>query len=79
MILFFEGTGIWLGVFLVSASVWDSRNWNFYVKSLRSSAVFGGRLQRPSSCLIRSEPRRERGLGLGETSEKLQKCCILRR
>ena len=30
--------------FFVSASVWDSRNGNFSVKSLRSSAVFGERL-----------------------------------
>ena len=59
--------------FSVSASVWDARNWNFSVKSLRSSAVFGGRLQRPSPCLIRSAPRRERGWMLSETSEKLQK------
>ena len=33
----------------------------FSVKWLRSSAVFGGRLQRPSPCRIRSAPRRERG------------------
>ena len=45
---FFEGTGIWSPVFFVSASVRDSRNWNFSVKPLRSSAVFGGRLKRPS-------------------------------
>ena len=70
MIPFFEGTGIWSGVFFVSASVWDSRNWNFSVKSIRSSAVFGGRLQRPSPCLIRSAPRRERRWGLNETCEK---------
>ena len=38
--------------FCRSASVWDSRNWKFLVKSLRSSAVCGGRLQRPSPCLI---------------------------
>ena len=40
------------------------------VKSLRSSAVFGGRLRRPSPCRIRSAPRRERGQTLSETSEK---------
>ena len=45
----------------------------FSVKSLRSSAVFGGRLQRPSPCLIRSEPRRERVWMLSETSEKRTK------
>ena len=67
IIIVFEGTGIWSGVFLVSTSVWDSRNWNFLVNSLRSSAVFGGRLQRPSPCLVRSAPRRERGWGLSET------------
>ena len=61
IILFFEGTGIWSGIVFVSASVWDSRNWNFSVKSVRSSAVFGGRLQRSSPCNICSAPRRERG------------------
>ena len=76
---FFEGTGIWSGVFFVSSSVWDSLNWNFPVKSLRSRAVFGGRLQLPSPCLIRSETRRERGWRLSEISEKWQKCCVLRR
>ena len=70
MILVFEGTRIWSGVFFVSASVWDSRNWNFSVKSICSSAVFGGRLQRPSPCLIRSAPGRERGQTPSETSEK---------
>ena len=76
IILFFEGARIWSGVFFVSASVWDYRNWNFSVKLIRSSAVFEGRLQR-SPCLVRSEPRRERRWGLGKTSEKLRKCCIL--
>ena len=61
MILFFEGTGNWPGVFFVLASVRDSRSWNFSIKSLRSSAFFGGRLQHPSPCLIRSAPRRIRG------------------
>ena len=45
----------------------------FSVKWLRSSAVFGGRLKRPSPCRIRSAPRRERGRMPSETSEKLQK------
>ena len=58
-IIFFGG--IWSGVFFVSAPVWDYWNWYFSVKSLLSSAVFGERLQRPSPCLIRSAPRRERG------------------
>ena len=79
MVLFFEGTGIWSQGFFSSQPQWDSRNWNFSVKSLRSSVVFGGRLQRPSPCLIRSEPRREREWRLSETSEKLRKCCIMRR
>ena len=35
-------------------------DWNFPVKSLCSSAVFGGRPQHPSPCPIRSAPRRER-------------------
>ena len=53
---------LWIrsGVIFVWASVWDSRNWNFSVKLLRTSAVFGGRLQRPSPYLVRSAPRRER-------------------
>ena len=36
-----------------------------------------GRLQRPSPCLIRSPPRRERGWGLSETSEKYTNFDIL--
>ena len=45
---------------------------DFSAKSLRSSEVFGGRLLRPSPCLIRSAPRRERGWILSKTSEKLK-------
>ena len=52
-------------------------DWNFAVKSLRSSAVFGRRLKRPSPCRIRSAPGRDRVRGLSETSEKCAKCCIL--
>ena len=78
--LFCQRTGIWSGVFFVSRPHYGILgNWNFSVKSLRSGAVFGRGLQRPSPCLIRSEPRRERGWGLSETSEKLLKCCILKR
>ena len=51
----------------------------FSVKSLRSRAVFGGRLKRPSPCCIRSAPRRERGRMPSETSEKLQKYRMSRR
>ena len=76
MIIFFEGTGSGQEIF-VSASVWSSRNWNFWVKSNRSRAVIGGRLQRPSPCLIRSAPRRERKWLLGETMEKRGNFCIL--
>ena len=65
------------GISFVSASVRDSQNRTFSVKSLCSSAVFGGRLQRPSPCLIRSAPRRERGQTLSKTSEKCAKKCIL--
>ena len=54
-----------------------SRNWNFSVKSLRSSAVFGGRLKRPTPCRIRSATGRDRVCGLCETSEKCVKFCIL--
>ena len=50
---------------------------NFSVESLRSSAVFEGRLQPPSPWLIRSAPRRERGWGLSETSEKCSIFCLL--
>ena len=50
-------------------------NWNFSVKSFRSSAVFGGRLKRPAPCRIRSAPGRDRVRGLSETSEK---CAIFR-
>ena len=46
------------------------------VKELRSGAVFGGRLQRPSPCHIRSAPRRERRRMLSETSEKRFFSCI---
>ena len=42
----------------------------FSVKQLRSSAVFGGRPERPLICRIRSAHRRERGHTLSETSEK---------
>ena len=76
--LFWENRDLVRSLF-VSASVWDSRNWNFSAKSLRSIAVFGGRLQRSSLCLIGSAPRHERGWGLSETSEKLLQCCILTR
>ena len=37
---------------------------------VRSSAVFWGRLKRPSPCRIRSAPDRDRVRGLSETSEK---------
>ena len=42
----------------------------FSVKPLRSSAVFGGRLKRPSPCRIRSAPGRDRVRGLSETSKR---------
>ena len=74
---FFLGADIWSGVSLVSGEVWDYRKWKVSVKSLRSSAVFGGRLQRPLPRLIRSAPRRERGWGLSETSEKCANFCML--
>ena len=77
MIFLVEATGIWSGVFFVSASVWDSRNWNFWVKLLRCNAGFGGRLKRPSPCLIRSAPGQDRVCGLSETSEECANFCIL--
>ena len=49
----------------------------FSVKSLRSSAVFGGRLKRLSPCRTRFAPGRERVRGLSETSEKCANFCIL--
>ena len=58
------------GVYFVSASVLDSRNWKISVKSLRSSAVFRGRLKCPSPCCIRSAPGRDGVRGLSETSKK---------
>ena len=39
------------GDFFVSASVWDARNWNFSVKSLRSIVVFGGGSNAPRPAL----------------------------
>ena len=68
---FFQGAEIRSGVFDVSVSVWDSRNYNFSVKLLRSSAVFGER--RLSPCPMRSAPRREHGWMLSKGSEKCEK------
>ena len=36
-----------VSLFFVSDSVWDSRDWNLSVKSLRSSVVFGGTAPAP--------------------------------
>ena len=47
------------------------------VTSLPSSAVFGGRLKRPSPCRIRSASSRDWVCGLRETSEKCANFCIL--
>ena len=47
-----------------------SRNWNYSVKKLRSSAIFRGRLKRPSPCRINSAPGRDRLRGRSKTSEK---------
>ena len=79
MIIFLGGGRDLVSIFLGLGLSMGYRNWNFSVKSLRSSAVFGGRLQRPSPGLILSEPRREHAWRLSETGEKLQKCCIWRR
>ena len=49
----------------------------FSVKSLRSTAVFGGRPKRPSPCRIRSASGRDQVRGLRETSKKCANCCIL--
>ena len=48
----------------------------FSVKSLRSSAVVGGRLLPPSLCRIRSAPCQDRVPGLSETSEKCAICFV---
>ena len=56
IILFVYGAGIWSWVFFISASVWGCWNWNFWTKSIRSSAIFEAWLQRPSPCLIYSAP-----------------------
>ena len=56
--------------FSVSASVCDSRNLELSIKQLRLSAIFGGRLKRPSPCRVRSASGRDRVRGLSETSEK---------
>ena len=62
--------------FFFSALVWDAQNWNSPAKPLRSSAVFGGRLKRPSPCRIRSTRGRDRVRGLSETSERCANICI---
>ena len=58
-------------LFFVSASVWDSLRRKPLDKSLRLTAVFRGRLQRPSTCLIRSARRSTRGLGVSARSCKI--------
>ena len=55
--------------FFVSASVCDSRTGILGRIWLGSSAAFGGRLQRPSPCRVRSAHRRQRGRAPSETSE----------
>ena len=42
----------------------------FSIEWVRSSEVFGGRLQRPSPCCIRFGRRRKRGWVLSETRDK---------
>ena len=78
MIRVFERTGRGQEFFFfVSDYLRDSRNWNLSVESLRSSAVFEGRLHRSSPCLIRSAAGREQVWGVSETSEKWAKNCNL--
>ena len=73
ILLFFIRSGLF---FRLGLSM-GSRNLNFSVNSLRSSAVFGGRLKCPSPCRIRSSPSRDRVRGLSETSEKCANIYIL--
>ena len=68
MIIIFGGDSVW-SFFRLGLSMRFSEL-EFSVKSLRSSAVFGGRLKRPSPCRIRSASGRDRVRGLSETSEK---------
>ena len=77
IILCFQGFG--QEILFVPAKVCNSRNLNSRSNNSVSSAGFGGRLQRPSLCNIRSAHRRERGRMPIETSEKLQKYRVLRR
>ena len=51
----------------------------FSAKTLRSSAAFGGRIQRPPPRCVRSAHRRELGRMPSETREKLQKYRMSRR
>ena len=76
IILFFRGR-IWSGVFFRLGLSMRFSELEFSVKSFRSSAVFGGRLKRPSPCRMRSAPGRDRVCGLSETSEKCTKKRIL--
>ena len=73
MIILFGGIR---SFFSVSASVCDSRNWNSRSNSFVSSAVFEGRLKRPSPCRTHSAPGRDRVRGLSETIEKCAKFFI---
>ena len=66
-------SGIRSGVFFRLGLSMRFAELEFSVKQLRSSAGFGGRLQRPSPCRVRSAPRREHGRMPSQTSEKLQK------
>ena len=62
--------GIRSGVFCRLSLSMRFSELEFSIKPLRSSAVFGGRLKRPSPCRIRSAHGRDRVRGLSETSEK---------
>ena len=66
-----------VGSFFPSRPQYAILGTEFSVKSLRSSAVFGGRLKRPSPWRIRSAPGRDRVRGLSETIEKCANFCIL--
>ena len=67
----------WQGVFFRLGLSMGFSTSNFSFKSLRSSAVFEERLQRPSPCLIRSAPGRERVWRLRKAIENWLKKCIL--
>ena len=64
------------GIFSVSASVCDSRNWNCRSNSFVRERLRGA-AQTPLALPYRSAPGQDRVRGLSETSEKCADFCIL--